>query len=221
MDLGAGRNRLGGSALALAWGQVGDVVPDLDEPAGWPSSSMSSRLPGRRRAARLSRSLRWRACSSRSSKWRLPVMRPRVDVARWARIRWPCCSARSWARVIQVRAADVAAVVQRFRRGGLGRCRPRHWPRRARATPMRIAQGGKECFRASRVDLHRAWAELSYTMQGLRDNPACAREEYDAILDADAPGLSASLTYQPSKTSPRRSSPRARGRAWPSCASRG
>jgi phosphoribosylformylglycinamidine synthase len=35
-------------------------------------------------------------------------------------------------------------------------------------------------------------------MQSLRDNPACAREEYDALLDADAPGLSASLTYDPS-----------------------
>ncbi|HEY6507025.1 MAG TPA: phosphoribosylformylglycinamidine synthase, partial [Vicinamibacterales bacterium] len=33
VDLGAGRNRLGASALALAWGQVGDDVPDLDEPS--------------------------------------------------------------------------------------------------------------------------------------------------------------------------------------------
>ncbi|MDX1556698.1 MAG: AIR synthase-related protein, partial [Xanthomonadales bacterium] len=33
VDLGAGRNRLGGSALAQASGQFGDRVPDLDEPA--------------------------------------------------------------------------------------------------------------------------------------------------------------------------------------------
>jgi phosphoribosylformylglycinamidine synthase len=32
-------------------------------------------------------------------------------------------------------------------------------------------------------------------MQGLRDNPECARQEYDGLLDADTPGLSASLTY--------------------------
>ena len=52
-----------------------------------------------------------------------------------------------------------------------------HRPRRRRVS-----------IAASRVDLHRAWAELSYTMQSLRDNPDCARQEYDALLDADAPG---------------------------------
>jgi phosphoribosylformylglycinamidine synthase len=33
VDLGAGKNRLGGSALAQVFGQLGDVPPDLDEPA--------------------------------------------------------------------------------------------------------------------------------------------------------------------------------------------
>jgi phosphoribosylformylglycinamidine synthase len=33
VDLGAGRCRLGGSALAQAWGQIGDRSPDLDDPA--------------------------------------------------------------------------------------------------------------------------------------------------------------------------------------------
>ncbi len=32
IDLGSGRNRLGGSALAQVYGQVGDVSPDLDDP---------------------------------------------------------------------------------------------------------------------------------------------------------------------------------------------
>jgi phosphoribosylformylglycinamidine synthase len=33
IDLGNGRNRLGGSILAQVYGQVGDVAPDLDQPA--------------------------------------------------------------------------------------------------------------------------------------------------------------------------------------------
>ena len=33
VDLGAGKNRLGGSALAQVYNQVGDTVPALDDPA--------------------------------------------------------------------------------------------------------------------------------------------------------------------------------------------
>ena len=33
IDLGAGKRRLGGSALAQVYGQLGDVAPDLDDPA--------------------------------------------------------------------------------------------------------------------------------------------------------------------------------------------
>ncbi len=39
-------------------------------------------------------------------------------------------------------------------------------------------------------ELHRVWSELTYKMQSLRDNPACAQQEYDQILEFDDPGLS-------------------------------
>ena len=32
VDIGAGRHRLGGSALAQCYKQLGDVTPDLDQP---------------------------------------------------------------------------------------------------------------------------------------------------------------------------------------------
>ncbi len=53
------------------------------------------------------------------------------------------------------------------------------------------------------LDLHRAevqrwWAETSYRMQEMRDDPKCAKEEYDRILDDNDPGLSFQLTFQPS-----------------------
>jgi len=43
-------------------------------------------------------------------------------------------------------------------------------------------------------DLQQTWAETSYRMQALRDNPDCAREAFDAILHADA-GLDVKLTF--------------------------
>ena len=34
-------------------------------------------------------------------------------------------------------------------------------------------------------------------MQALRDNPDCAREEYDRIIEPNDPGLSVALTFTP------------------------
>ena len=45
--------------------------------------------------------------------------------------------------------------------------------------------------------LRRCWSETTYRMQALRDNPVCAREEYDNGLDERDPGLNYKLTYQP------------------------
>lgn len=47
----------------------------------------------------------------------------------------------------------------------------------------------------SRAALQRIWSETSFLMQKMRDNPACAEQEYNRILDSQDPGLSASLTF--------------------------
>lgn len=66
--------------------------------------------------------------------------------------------------------------------------------------------GGKEevTFRAGsqtlisspRIELHRAWAATSYWMQSIRDNPTCAQEEYDNLLDAEDPGLHSVVKFE-------------------------
>ena len=45
--------------------------------------------------------------------------------------------------------------------------------------------------------LRRCWSETTYRMQALRDNPVCAKEEYDNALDERDPGLTYKLTFQP------------------------
>lgn len=52
-------------------------------------------------------------------------------------------------------------------------------------------------LRGQRCDWQRWWSETSYRLQALRDNPACAEQEFAAILRTDDPGLSASLTFDP------------------------
>jgi phosphoribosylformylglycinamidine synthase len=62
-----------------------------------------------------------------------------------------------------------------------------------------FARNARPVLKEKRVDLQRAWSETSYRMQQLRDNPDCAQEEYDRILDAGDPGLSFALSFAVSR----------------------
>ncbi|OLL22917.1 Phosphoribosylformylglycinamidine synthase [Neolecta irregularis DAH-3] len=57
-----------------------------------------------------------------------------------------------------------------------------------------ILHNGSILFSSTRGQLQSTWAETSYTMQKLRDNPSCAEQEYETILSPD-PGLSYQLTF--------------------------
>lgn len=50
-----------------------------------------------------------------------------------------------------------------------------------------------------RAEMQQWWTKTSFEMQKLRDNPACAESEYATILDAQDPGLSYNLTYNPAE----------------------
>jgi len=58
-----------------------------------------------------------------------------------------------------------------------------------------VSCNGENVLDASRVDLHRSWSETSYHMQKLRDNPVCAEQEYDRLLDQDDTGLRSDLSF--------------------------
>ncbi len=66
---------------------------------------------------------------------------------------------------------------------------------------INLNHGDVTIFSSNRAELQKTWAATSFTLQRLRDNEQCADEEYAAIdkpshLD---PGLSASLTFEPSE----------------------
>ncbi|HEX6733700.1 MAG TPA: phosphoribosylformylglycinamidine synthase subunit PurQ, partial [Azonexus sp.] len=62
---------------------------------------------------------------------------------------------------------------------------------------IRVIRNAKKLLREKRVDLQRAWSETSYQMQTLRDNPSCAQQEFDRILDTSDPGLTPKVTFDP------------------------
>ena len=101
--------------------------------------------------------------------------------------------------LLQIRAADRARVMQVLRRAGLGECSHVVGQLNAR-DEIRITRNNRSVFHSKRDHLQRPWAEVTRRIQALRDNPQCAREEYDRIIDADDAGLSFSLTYDPGET---------------------
>jgi phosphoribosylformylglycinamidine synthase len=99
--------------------------------------------------------------------------------------------------VLQVRAAELARVLDRLQQLGLGACsHPLGQP--SSNGMIRIRRGEQVLFEASRAELQRAWSETSWQMQRLRDNPDCADEEF-ARIGAEEPGLSASLPFDPAE----------------------
>ena len=55
--------------------------------------------------------------------------------------------------------------------------------------------GNNLIYSASRAKLQTIWSEVSYRMQALRDNPVCAKQQFDRISDDNDPGLRSLLTF--------------------------
>ena len=60
---------------------------------------------------------------------------------------------------------------------------------------VRIRAGNATVLSESRTDLRRAWSQTSYRIVELRDNPACAVEQFEMATDANDPGLNVRLTF--------------------------
>ncbi|MCB1867811.1 MAG: phosphoribosylformylglycinamidine synthase subunit PurQ, partial [Gammaproteobacteria bacterium] len=62
---------------------------------------------------------------------------------------------------------------------------------------IEFSRGGSVFFSASRAELQQAWSETSSAMQALRDNPECAREEFERISNDKDPGIQVNLVFDP------------------------
>lgn len=54
---------------------------------------------------------------------------------------------------------------------------------------LQVSHRGTVIFTADLQELQRCWAETGYRIRALRDDPGCAREEYDRLLDSNDKGL--------------------------------
>jgi phosphoribosylformylglycinamidine synthase len=198
-DLGGGRDRLGGSALAQVYGQLGDAAPDLEHPEdlrAFFDAVQALNASGLllayhdRSDGGLFVTLCEMAFAGRTG---VEVDLDPLGVAPLAAL-----FSEELGAVLQVRRGDLGRVTEVITRAGLA-ARVHRIGRPSEHGRVVIRRAGRTLLDLPRVDLQRTWAETSYRMQALRDDPACAREEFDRLLDPDDPGLSVSLTFDPAE----------------------
>ncbi len=195
IDLGGGRRRLGGSALAQVYGQLGDACPDVDDPArikAFFEAVQACNRDGLLLAYHdvadggLFATLAEMAFASRCGL--------AIDLACAPGEALAALFAEELGAVVQVRDGDRERVAALFAAAGLD---AQLLGRPAADGRIRIACGGTVVLDEARVDLHRAWSATTHALQSLRDNPVAAAEEYERILDLADPGLNPRLTFDP------------------------
>jgi phosphoribosylformylglycinamidine synthase len=192
IDLAAGQQRVGGSCLAQVYGQIGSDAPDCESPARLALFFKS--LTELKRAGKVL------AYHDRSDGGLFVTLAEMafaghcgidINISSTSHAAAAVLFNEELGAVIQVSAADVDTVQKAF--AGLAIQNIGTVNNNGRVI---LCVDNTVVLDEARTDLHRAWSETSYRMQALRDNPDCAREQFDSVLDSSDPGLSVRLTYK-------------------------
>jgi len=205
IDLGEGKNRLGGSGLAQVYGQVGDETPDAPQAEVLKAFfAVVQKLNGEGKLL---------AYHDRSDGGLFVTlvemafaghMGLKIDLGSVVGnptsenpdMGYPDLLAALFAEelgaVVQVADEDVEYVLDAFLKAGLsvsaiGRGVP--------GNDVVVRTGGAEVYRNTRSALQKMWSETSFHVQSLRDNPECAAQEFALLEDAARPGISVDVPF--------------------------
>lgn len=210
LDLAEGKQRLGGSALAQVFKTIGSEAPDVDNPA-----VLRSFFDG---------------CQNIRTKRRDLVLayHDRSDGGLFTAVVEMCFAGRVGAEisldslpscedpiaamfteelgaVFQVRVSDLTTFTTAFVESGFPTSaihvigKPNSDPK---DQSINVLHQSSSIFSCSRKSLQFGWAETSYQMQALRDDPIAAKEEFDNIQDDAHTGLFFDVPFPVTTTVP-------------------
>jgi len=203
VDLGRGRNRLGGSCLAQVYSALGDTPPDLDDPEDLKAlfqvvqvlNEMGIILAYHDRSdGGLFVTLMEMALAGRRGV--------RIEIDALGGDPAPILFSEEVGAVLQVRREDLDGVSEAFHANGTLAAHVHAIGAPSDAPALIIRHAGHDIYRSDLARLQRLWSETSYRMQALRDNPICARQEFDQLSDFADPGLSVRVGYDPREHAP-------------------
>ena len=187
IDLGLGKQRMGGSCLAQAYKQVGHQTPDMDNPDAFKAF--------------------FKAIQKLNKQGFLLAYHDRSDGGLFATICEMAFAGHTGVEirlralgknainalfneelgaVVQVRHQDKEQVLAAFDETDL-ESHVHVVGRLIEDDRICIQSGRQILFSKKRSNLHSSWADTSYRMQKLRDNPECAEQEFER-LQMDDPG---------------------------------
>ncbi len=194
IDLGRGKNRLGGSMLAQVVSQMGEATPDLDRPADLKNF--------------------WNAIQKLGREQRLLAYHDRSDGGLLATVvemafaghtgvdleiphlheAFAALFNEELGAVIQVRESDFDSVFLTLREHGFKACVSRIGTLNLNHN-FRVTRSGKVLIEENLFTLRALWSDVTRRIAGMRDNPLCAEQEFQLKLDRENPGIAPVVTF--------------------------
>lgn len=200
VDLGGGKNRLGASALAQVYNQIGDTVPDVESP-----EALRAFYEAMQELIDKGLVLAYHDRSDGGVAVTLAEMAMAGGIGVAANLPGPDPLAALFSEelgaVLQVaedKAAEAEAILAKHgvKADPIGLTQP--------DPVLQITVDDEPALDEALADVRTTWSETTYRMQALRDNPACAKQEFEVAGLADDPGMNFRVTYPLNAPAPAR-----------------
>ena len=193
IDLASGRCRLGGSALAQVYGQVGSEVPDVESAA-----AIRHFFAATRELMQKGQVLSYHDRSDGGLFVTLAEMafagRCGIEVDLGEGDPLAVLFNEELGAVLQIEKSKLNSALQVLKDHRLASHSKVIGIVSSAHGDICLRAGGDPVYRRCGRDLHRIWSETTWRMQTLRDHPQCAQEDYNRLLDRSDPGLHAEIS---------------------------
>ncbi|OED87895.1 phosphoribosylformylglycinamidine synthase [Vibrio breoganii] len=195
VDLGNGKNRMGATALAQVYKQLGDKPADVDN-----AEQLKGFFDAMQTLVRDDKLVAYHDKGDGGLFVTLAEMAfaghcgVKADISELGEDTLATLFNEELGAVVQVKNEDLEQVRAVLTANGLEACS--HVIGSVEASDsFEIFANGSAIIERSRTELRTIWAETTHKMQALRDNPACADQEFAAKKDNSDPGLNVDLTF--------------------------
>ncbi|KAJ7572642.1 CobB/CobQ-like glutamine amidotransferase domain-containing protein [Mycena floridula] len=199
-DLAGGKQRMGGSAVAQVFKEIGHEAPDVDDAA-----VLKSFLHGCQTAKQNEPGLvlayhdrsdggLFTTVAEMAFAGRVGVELS-LDTLRSAEDPVAALFNEELGAVFQIRRSQLSVLMSLFLEAGFPSTSVHVIGRVTEEQSFKIIHQSTSIFSSTRAELQKLWAETSYMMQSLRDNPVSAKEEFDLVTDDSYQGIFYDLSF--------------------------
>ncbi len=195
IDLSKGKNRLGGSCLAQVYKQLGNETPDVDN-----AETLKGFFNAMQTLVREEKLIAYHDISDGGLFTTVCEMAfaghtgVDIDLSALKGDKVSVLFNEELGAVMQIRASDVNAIDAILAKHGVLDCCT-DIGRMNNDDTIRFTRNGATILENSRTYYRMSWAQTTYKMQSMRDNPECAQQEHDVKFDTEDPGLNSELSF--------------------------